>query len=662
MSMQSRFLAGSALACLLVSNPALAQVLARNNVETVVVTAAPFAKSADQFATIVDVVDRNQIVNQGGASLADSLRNVPGVASTGFAAGASRPVIRGMDATRVKVLENGLSSSDVSDIGPDHGVPIDPMVTQRLEVVRGAATLRYGSGAIGGVVNAIDNRVPMALSDGFHEEGNASFDSVADGGQAGVMLDGSAGQFAFHADGFIRRDSDYDTPLGTQINSYSHQQALSGGASYFFGDSRVGASVTHYDANYGIPSDDTHIVMRQTKYTTDNSLAIGAGALQTINLQASWSNYAHNEDEVDGTIVTTFLNNELDGRAEAVFGAVGPFSNSAIGVQIGNRNYSALGEDSSYLYPTNTITEAGYVFTELPFSDTLKLQAAGRIEQVHVSGTPASNIFTNLNFTPVSGSAGLLWDAASDLKLGLTLSSAARAPAQTELFARGGHDGPGTFETGDPDLRIERSNSLEATVRTSLGPVDFEGALWGARFDNYIYGNLTGRTCDDDGNCVPGDSEELKELNYAQRNADFWGFEAKASAPVLHAGDGILNVDLLTDYVRATFGGGFGNVPRIQPFRFGGGLSWVSRAVDASFLVLGVGDQDKIGAYESTTPGYVDVSAQVQWRPFPEKPGFSVALVGQNLADQIERDAVALNRDVVVMPGRNIRVVLRQAL
>jgi iron complex outermembrane receptor protein len=230
------------------------------------------------------------------------------------------------------------------------------------------------------------------------------------------------------------------------------------------------------------------------------------------------------------------------------------------------------------------------------------------------------------------------------------------------LFARGGHDGPGTFETGDPNLKIERSNALEATVRTKLGPVSFEGALWGASFSNYIYGDLTGRTCDDDGNCVAGDSGELKELNYAQRDADFWGFEAKASAPLLQTGDGTLSLDMLADYVRATFGNGFGNVPRIQPFRMGGGLSWSSPAIDASFLVLGVGDQNRIGAFETATPGYVDVSAQAVWRPFPEKPGLSIALVGQNLADQIERDAVALNRNVVVMPGRNIRIVLRQAL
>ncbi|HWA91022.1 MAG TPA: TonB-dependent receptor [Rhizomicrobium sp.] len=632
-------------------------------IETVVVTASPIAGQADHYASIVNVVSRDEILAQGGANLADSLRDVPGMAGTGFAAGASRPVIRGMDATRVKVLENGLSSSDVSDIGPDHGVPIDPMITQRIEVVSGAAALRYGSQAIGGVVNAIDNRVPLTLPDQFGGEANASYDSVGDGGQGGVMLDGASGQFAFHGDAFIRRDGSYDTPLGTMFNSYTHQDGFSGGSSYFFGDSRIGASVTHFDGNYGIPADTVHIVMRQTKVNTDDSFAIGAGPLKTVNLAASYSWYGHTEDNPDGSINSTFLNKELDSHAEAIFDAIGPFANSAVGVQIQNRQYSALGEDSSYLFPTNTLTEAGYVFTEVPLGDAFKIQAAGRAEEVHISGTPASDVFTNKNFTPISGSVGLLWTVSDDTNFGLTLTSAGRAPAQTELFARGAHDGPATFETGDPNLKIERSNALEGTVRTTLGPVALEGSLWGQHFENYIYGALTGNFCDDDGNCQPvqDDDHDLKELFYRQANANFWGIEGKASAPLWDTGSGTLSANLLADYVRATFSGGLGNVPRLQPFRVGGGLSWDSQAFDASVLVLGVGAQNEVGAFDPPTAGYTDVSFQARWRPFSEHPGFEVALVGHNLADEVERDSVALNKADVIMPGRDIRVVLRAA-
>jgi outer membrane receptor protein involved in Fe transport len=138
-------------------------------------------------------VSRDQVLSNGGASIADALRNVPGVAGTGFAAGASRPVIRGMDAQRVKLAENGLSSSDVSDVGPDHGVPIDPLAAQEIEVVRGAATLRYGSQAIGGVVNAINNRIPLQAIDGIEGEATTAYDSVSSTGEGTVSLDAGQG-------------------------------------------------------------------------------------------------------------------------------------------------------------------------------------------------------------------------------------------------------------------------------------------------------------------------------------------------------------------------------------------------------------------------------------------------------------------------------------
>lgn len=639
--------------------PAFAQT--HDTIETVVVTASPFAQPTNQYASIVSVVSRDQILAKAGANLSDALRVVPGMASSGFSAASSRPVIRGMDSARVRVLENGLSSSDVSDIAPDHGVPIDPMVTQRLEVVSGAAALRYGSQAIGGVVNAINNRVPLSVPETFRADANMSYDSVTDGGQAGVMFDGALGQAGLHADGFIRRQGDYMTPLGTQTNTFSHQDGFSGGASYFFGDSRVGASVTHFDANYGIPADTAHIVMRQTKINTDDSIAIGAGPLKTVNVQASYSWYGHNEED-GGALVSTFLNKELDSRIEAVFDTMGIFANSAAGLQIQDRKYSGLGADQNYLFPTQTQTRAGYVFTEVPFGDDVKLQLAGRAEQVHVSGTPASNIYTARNFTPLSGSVSLLWNITDQTRLGVTATTAGRAPAQTELYARGAHDGPATFEVGDPNLKIERANSLEATLRTQLGPVHFEGALWGTHFNHYIYGNLTGQFCDEDGNCDrAGTFGPLKQFFFSQASANFWGIEGKADAALFDFSGGTLSANMMADYVRATLARGLGNVPRIQPYRVGGGLAWDGDSLNLSFMVLGVGAQHVIGAFGTPTEGYIDVSLQAHWRPFPGNSNFEVVLSGQNLADQVERNAVAINKDVVAMPGRGMRILLRQS-
>ena len=626
--------------------------------QDIVVTATPFGNDTPTIAT---KVDRDSILATGGANIADALQNVPGISATNFASGASRPIIRGMDATRVRLLEDGTSSSDVSDIGPDHGVPIDPLSAQSIEVVRGPSTLRYGSQAIGGVVNVLNNRVPLTMpTQPVQGEINSSYGTVNDAAEISGLADVKVGDFALHADAFYRHTGDYDTPLGEQQNSYFHGGGVSGGASYFFGDSHVGAAVTHYDANYGIPSDTTHIVMHQTKGITRDSFDLGSGVLKRLDVWGSYADYQHQEVEPDGTVDTTFLNKEYDGRAELLFNALGPIQNMAIGTEVQRRRFSALGEDSSYLFPTLTQTAAGYIFVETPLATKLRLQAAGRVEHTRIDGTPSSDVFTKSGFTPVSGSVGALFDASSALKFGLTFSSTGRAPAQTELYARGGHDGPNTFETGDPNLKIERANSLEATVRVKTDRVRFEGSLYSTWFHNYIYGDLTGRTCDDDGNCVVGDGDDLRELNYRQQNAHFRGAEAQASYAVLKGDDGTFEVNALGDYTRATLNEG-GNVPRIPPYRLGGGFTWKSKPLDASLLYLYVGRQDKFGAFDTPTPHYNQLNAQVAVRPLAAYPGFELAVVGQNLTNDVQRAATALNKDEVVMPGRNVRFVLRFA-
>jgi iron complex outermembrane receptor protein len=640
--------------------PALAQTDMGHDLSEVVITASPLKGDPDRFATIVEQIDHDQVLSNGGASLADALRNVPGVSGTGFAAGASRPVIRGMDAQRVKVTENGLSSSDVSDVGPDHGVPIDPLAAQSIEVVRGAATLRYGSQAIGGVVNVINNRIPTKRTQGVTGEATSAYDSVSDTGEGTVMIDAGQGSVAAHLDAFARRASDYAIPGGTQPNSFFRGNGYSGGASVFLGDSRIGADATHYQAQYGIPSDDTFIRMRQNKGAFGSSFDLGQGALKTLNLDVGYADYSHSEiDPETAEVLSTFNNKEWDGRAELVFGPVGPFSASALGVQLQDRKFAALGEGADYLLPTHTQNAAAFAFVEAPLGP-VNMQAAVRIEHARTDGTPPSGAATSRSFTPVSASVGFTYDATGRLRLGLTAASAARAPAQTELFARGPHDGPATFETGDAALRIERANSLEATLRYRLsGKGRIEASVWGARFDNYIYGALTGRLCDEGGDCAVPDGE-LKELNYAQQDATFWGAELKAFLPLATLAGGDLSAQVLGDYVRAKFAGGRGDVPRIQPGRLGGGLHWENDQIDASFLVLQVGAQNHVGVADSATDSYASVDAQLGWRPFRDsRPGLEIMVVGHNLANETIRNAAALNKDAVVMPGRDLRVVLR---
>ena len=630
----------------------------------VIVTASPIQHDRDDTPAIAVKVDAEDILKAGGASISDALARVPGVAATGFATGASRPIIRGMDATRVRILEDGTSSSDVSDIGPDHGMPIDPLAARSIEVVRGAGTLRYGSQAIGGVVNVLNDRVPTRLSDKpFSGELNGTYGTVSDLYQGAALVDATVGDLALHADGFGRHAGDYDTPLGVQQNSFFKGYGGSVGGSYFFGgdkDSHVGAAITQYDAQYGIPSDTTYIDMRQTKVMTRSAFALESGLLKSLSLDGSYANYSHDEKEPDGTIDTTFRNKEYNGRAELLTNRIGFIDNAALGVEYQHRDFSAIGADSSYLFPATMESIAGYLFTDTRIAGPLHVEASGRIEQVHLNGTPASDVAAAPRYTPLSGAIGALLDVGSHVKLGFTGSSTGRAPAITELFARGGHDGPNTFETGDPNLKIERANSIEATVRVNLDRFHFDGSAYSTWFNNYIYGDLTGRTCDDDGTCAIGGDGDLKELNYRQQGAHFRGLEGKASYDLFHVKDSTLQLTALADYTRATLDNG-GNVPRIPPYRLGGGVNWLSPIWDAAVQFTHAGKQTKFGAFDTETPGYNNLNAQIAWRPFKSQPGIEFAIIGQNLTDEVQRNAASLNKDLVVQPGRNVRFMVKVA-
>ena len=405
------------------------------DLETVVVTASPIG-DPDRLATIAGSVNRDQLLRSGAATLADALTQVAGVTSSGFAAGAGRPVIRGMDANRVRVLADGIGSFDVSDVGPDHGVPIDPFTAERVEVVRGAATLRYGSQAIGGVVNAISNRVPTRLPDdplSAELTGGYSRGRTVRHRGAGHAR---SGDFAWHADAFTRNADDYDTPEGVMANSWLRGKGGALGGSWIAGEDRAGLGVVRYESRYGIPGEENYIDMYQTKLLARSSFGL-AGAFRSLTVDGGWADYAHSERDDTGAALSTFKDREWDARAEAVTGPWGVLGESALGLQMQQRDFSALAEGADYLAPTRTRSGAVFGFAESPLGDTLRLQFGARVERVDIDGTPLSDIPTARSFTPVSASAGLVFDASDSWRLGLALSSAARAPAQTELFASG---------------------------------------------------------------------------------------------------------------------------------------------------------------------------------------------------------------------------------
>jgi iron complex outermembrane receptor protein len=227
------------------------------------------------------------------------------------------------------------------------------------------------------------------------------------------------------------------------------------------------------------------------------------------------------------------------------------------------------------------------------------------------------------------------------------------------LFARGPHDGPGTFDTGVPTIDEERANSLEGTLRFNGDRVELQGSLWVTSFSNYIFGMLTGRTCDEEGTCVDDDSLDFRELNYVQVDSTFHGTEAKASFALGDGSNGRLRLDLVGDYVRAKIDNGGGNVPRIPPYHVGVGLHWDGSSFDGGVLVRYSAEQDDVAVGETVTDDFTSVDAHFGWRPMPDRAGVELAIVGRNLTDTVQRNAVALNKDEVLLPGRDIRLVAR---
>ncbi len=444
----------------------------------------------DQFATVT-VVPNEEIRRDGTAQLGDLLFSKPGITGSTFAPGASsRPIIRGLDVNRVGIIENGNNAGGASDLGEDHFVPVDPLATNQVEVIRGPAALRYGSTSIGGIVSATNNRIPDALpvctAAPFQTYGlpakaplagaqapacttvetRTSVSSVDRGVDGGILLDTGGGNFAFHADAYGRKASDYSIPSypylfdptkpfnGRQPNSAAQADGASIGGSYIFQGGFIGAAITQNDALYHVPGIDgadhqTRIDAHQTKITAKGEYRPDSAAIDAVRFWAGATDYRHNEiglaDPADLTTLgvrQTFTNKEQEARVEVQlmpFNARFATVTTAFGLQAGHQELTAPSPDNpGTLFnglwdPNRNTREAGYVFNEFQFTPSTKAQIAGRIEHVDLfgstpnfpadflpDGNPQTSIARNLSFTPKSGSVGLIQNLPGDLVASIT--------------------------------------------------------------------------------------------------------------------------------------------------------------------------------------------------------------------------------------------------
>lgn len=647
----------------------------------------------DRAFSTVTFVPASELLRNGGKTLGDQLSGLPGITNSGFAPGAAvRPVIRGLDNFRVRIQENGIGAQDVSDLGEDHGVPIDPLAAQRVEVIRGPATLRYGSSAIGGVVSVDNNRIPTVLiPEGFTSETRTSLSSVDRGREVSTLLDARAGNVVVHGDIYSRRSENYAIPRspltgGKQLNSgvISNGQAL--GGSYFLPNNGgfIGLSFSHFTSLYGIPGvasaeSKTRIDMEQFKLTSKGQFNVGGGFIDTIRYWVGGSVYKHKEEGLNGDGLyetgAVFKNREMEARVEVKLSPVDTYFgrlNTAVGVQSGRQLIGTSGEAGGLLQPTNTQTVATYLFSELQLAAQTRLQAAGRIEYARVKGNGA--IFPGdllgasgaeiddprtRRFMPLSASLGILQDLPFGFVGSLTGQYVERAPRSAELYTRGAHDAPGTFEIGDPNLRKEVAKTVEIGLRRAAGPWRFDAALYASQYTGFIYRRSTGNRCDGDfASC--GTGTELAQVAYTQRNATFLGGELKTQYDVFEVNANIFGVEGQYDVVRAQFKGGE-NVPRIPPQRLGGGVYW--RGGDnwnAKITLLHAFAQKDIAPEETDTKGYNLLNAELSYRTkFAGGPlgpvEVTAGIAGTNLLNETIRNHVSFRKAEVVQPGRGVR-------
>lgn len=638
----------------------------------------------DVFAPVT-VIPSQDILAASAATLGDVMFGKPGVTSSTYAPGASRPVIRGLDNFRVRIQENGIGSHDLSELGEDHGVPIDPLSADRIEVIRGPATLRYGSQAIGGVVSVSNNRIPTApIPNGFSARFQGAATSVDDGREGSAVVEAGAKNFAVHVDAFDRRQYDYRIPGGgRQANSWVNAQGHSAGGAFVFDQGFIGASVSRNLAMYGIPGAEsaesgTRIDLDQTKFNSRGEFRPDSGMVEAIRFWFGATRYQHDEQAlVDGAhqIMSTFKNRQQEGRIELQHLPLAGWT-GALGFQYGNQRLSTEGEAEEFLLPAHARNAAVYLFEQYDINPHLKFQAAGRIERATVDGTaglfPADFLPAGPGdepvldprkraFLPASVSAGFIQQLPWGIAASLTGQYVERAPSAAELFAKGVHEATGTFEIGNPNLEKEKARTVEFGLRRKEGPLRFDATAYYTKYSGFIFKQFTGNTCGEEfDTCLAGPGEELQQIAYAQRDATFKGVEIASQYDLLPIAGGMFGVEGQYDIVDARFADG-SYVPRIPPQRLGGGVFWRHENWFARVNLLHAYAQDKVAANEMPTGGYDLLNAELSYRQTFKPSDFGVqevvwGVAGRNLLNDDIRNHVSFRKDEVLQPGRNFRV------
>ncbi|TNE41922.1 MAG: TonB-dependent receptor [Alphaproteobacteria bacterium] len=688
----------SALAAALLTSVGFsAAALAQINPDEIIVSAKPIARATDEMVTSIHAMNADDITRASAASIGELLQNQPGVTSSSFAPGASRPIIRGLDSFRVRVLENGAGAQDVSALSEDHGIPLDPLSAQRIEIIRGPAVLRYGSAAIGGAVSVLNDRVPTKIEAPLAGTLSLAASPQDDSYEIGLLLDGGTRHYGWHLDAYKREANDYEIPTapGKQPNSAIASQGFAIGGARLLDTGHIGLAWSHFESDYGIPASlttpaahgDIALDISQDKLQLSGSGDLATLLSDRLQFEGAYSEYTHHEIEsATGDIGSTFKNNETEFRLELLHEDRGRFS-GAIGLQMRDRSLAARGEGGQLLAPAEMTSFALFFYEDISLRERVNLELGARIEHTELKGTgvmpptpegvtlalPLDTYGARVtpDYTPASFSAGLVYrhpeGTFEGINAGLTWQYAERAPDILELFAKGPHEASETFEIGLPTARIEIARSLEFNIRreeSEAHALSFDMSIYRTEFDDFLYKYETGFVCGDDFDTCgtpgePGVEEELKQIVYSQQDATFKGLEASLAWRALNWGSGALSLGLRADQVRAQFDDGT-NLPRIPVRRYGASLKLSEGPMQARVAVLRAESPKHLALDETTTPGYVNLTADLSYRlELASGKEVLLGISGDNLLDDALRNHTSLRKEEVLQPGRRVKLFIR---
>ncbi len=655
--------------------PAVDTTAPKQRLEPVIVTGNPFANNNAGAAQ--SVLSGEALQQRQSGTLGETLSGLPGISSTYFGPNASRPIIRGQDGERIRVMENGASSFDAASLSFDHAVPIEPIAIERIEILRGPAALLYGGSAIGGLVNAINNRIPKQRFSDPSLAVSAQLGGAERVAVGAARIDTSAGPLSFHLDATRRNTDDLQVPefvrpdgesVKRVVNSSLKASSAAVGTSIVGRDGYIGVAIDGYRSTYGVVvEDDVIIKLKRDKLMLEGKQQLSSGLLRELNALFSSTRYQHQEIEGTGEVGTTFKNRAEEWRVEAKTANYGPWR-AVIGMHGDRSRFSALGEEA-FVPPSNTTNTALFGMQQASFGST-DIALGARIERSQVRTTEVLSDDGSLRFgaadtkrlTLGSGSVGVSHRVSSDVTVNSNLAYSERAPSFFERYADGVHIATGAYELGDRNLAKEKSTQLDIGLAWQHGKHRAQVTAFASRHRDFVSLNATGENFSEVNE--EGDTTELPIYAFRSVPARFYGLEAESSWRVL---DGVTSLDITGkfDVVRAKNTLTGEPLPRIAPVRLTLGASykiadWTlrgelvrankqSRIPDAERFVNNVGN----GITKASTIINISLSKTLKWDRWS-----GVAFIRVNNAtDELAYNASSIRsiRELSPLAGRGVR-------